>query len=204
MEYVELQYERIANLIAVAASHRESDFNNLFIEPSRNIVYIVKFSDYVKSQIHLNIVSRLFVRQFTAYKSVYDSLEGKVMDRENFELVLQYFYEDLSNFLIYNPYNIKLVVKVDVEAPWLQGVHYNFTETQRSLLDLLKCRNNFEQLLELMGDNTAFEIIDTTLGAEDLDSKIDSYTVAAILRMCNKQIVFIDGGIYADNTESFL
>lgn len=114
------------------------------------------------------------------------------------ETVLNYFYEDVSNFLIYNPYNIRLVVKLDVAMDWLPEFRCNYSDTQTQLLKLLDNVDNFDTLLQLIEHNSVYKIIDSMLGANDAASKIDSYTNAALLLQSKQHRLSVCGGIYSE------
>jgi hypothetical protein len=57
------------------------------------------FENYVKSQLHLQIVSDLYGRDIFVYKKALDYLRGKDQFLYECSLVLKYFYQDMANML---------------------------------------------------------------------------------------------------------
>lgn len=59
----------------------------------------ITFTNYVKSQLHANIVSDLFDRSILAYDGAYKYLNGDKEKVNDFKTVLRWYYTDLSNFI---------------------------------------------------------------------------------------------------------
>lgn len=111
----QLHFERLNQLLVIACWGEDStnDMISGIRVPSDE--YLITFSDYVKSQLHLNIVTQLYKRKFSEYVKAFYYLEGDSAYKEDIERVLYYFYSDMSSFLINNPNDIKLHLKVDVD-----------------------------------------------------------------------------------------
>lgn len=184
----DLQYERIAQLIALAAvdEHSAPAIQQLKIsgtiknsqgeDVQRGL--LVSFSNYVRSQIHLCIIEDLFNRNLFEYAGALKYIHGFKAYRKEACQVLRYFYQDMSKFLIKNPENIFLKVIVDVDFP-------------AESINILQVKNQFTELMSHRSDDSFFEriskfryasIIDYSGGRHDPLTKIDSYVVAAVLQ----------------------
>lgn len=188
----ELQYERIAQLIAVSAINRNDSIIDRFSVkgivdgmssdgiPEKRIL-IVKFSSYVKSQIHLCIVSDLYGRSILDYVDAAKYLNGYKAYVKSAERVLHYFYEDMSRFLINNPYNLVFQVLVDVDFP---SINVDVKTVKEEFESLLGSVDTDRLYLEMATFRYSFIIdnLDNTRSLDDARAKIDSYVVAAILK----------------------
>lgn len=189
----ELQYERIAQLIALAAISRtneevlqqfsvrgsvETFSNGMPVQEPRQLV--VRFSSYVKSQIHLCIVKDLFGRSIIDYINAARYLQGYRIYRENAEKVLRYFYEDMSRFLINNPYNIMFWIIADVD---FEVESVSVAEVRREFEQLLESSGSSELYAKISGFKYAHMVDNLSCvdSLQDARAKIDSYVVAAIL-----------------------
>lgn len=189
----DLKFERIAQLIALAAIDRNDrcvleKFSVPGSASGRSGAnqsvgcrwLIVRFSNYVKSQIHLCIVEDLFGRSIIDYINAAKYLQGYKMYRESAEKVLKYFYADMSRFLINNLYDVLFKVVVDVDFD---------TES----VNVGEVKAEFERLLEMVNSSGLYQglsefkyagIVDSLSSVESIEDakmKIDSYVVAAVL-----------------------
>lgn len=167
-----LQYERFNQLVAVAMSRTKDSVESRFVVSSRNLE--VAFSEYVKSQIHLNISAELCNLPIALYVDTLRFIDGVKGCKNSALKVLRQFYLDMSGFLIKNPDNINLHVAVDCELG-IPVINYDYPMVKEQLLGFSTSADR--GLL----DSDFVEIIDYVDNINDLNEKIDSYTVAAIL-----------------------
>lgn len=188
----DLQYERMAQLIALSAlSKHASLISQLEVRSTANDLngntvprgLLVSYSNYVKSQMHLCIVEDLFGRSLFDYAGALKYLNGFKSYRVQAEKVLRYFYTDMSAFLVNNPENIFLKIVVDLD----------FTE---DIVDVQSVKLEFKTILDSIQKPNLYQlvskfryacIIDNIDNANDALAKIDSYVVAAILAEQAKQ-----------------
>lgn len=117
----DLRYERIAQVIAVAAvGDTNRGISQYYIEPCE---LKVKFTEYVKSQVHLNIVHGLYGRTLREYVEALWFLNGRTSCQNSAMQVLRYFYSDVACFLIHNKYTIDFVLEVDTNLFKCQRVN---------------------------------------------------------------------------------
>ncbi|MEY8333109.1 hypothetical protein AALB53_08395 [Lachnospiraceae bacterium 47-T17] len=178
MEY--LPYERIAQLVTISALNKESSAMAGFIlqlkVSERQIC--IKFSDYVKSQVHLNISYSLYDRHISEYvKSLY-FIQGDEKYRSDAEKVLRYFYADMSNFLINNPVRVDMTIIVDADLG--EEVVIDPEDVEMELLKILDSANS-PDLPKLIGKFLYSDIFDSVDDLEDAKAKSASYALAAIL-----------------------
>lgn len=176
----DLRFERIAQIIAIAAvGSSDKGISKYFVQES---AVQIRFSEYVKSQVHLNIVCGLYQRSLREYVEALWFLNGKTSCEATALKVLRYFYSDLSNFLINNQKNVKLMVVVDTDFFDLEKRCYVIEELGKELL------SDFNEILsgELKVDNWRYStILDYVKDADDLRTKAESYAFAEVLRQCS-------------------
>ncbi len=188
MESVDVLYERIDHIIAISSGKFH---NTLSVEPTK--VLNIAYSDYVKSQLHLNIVTDLFNRSVIQYKKANDFLNGDVRFKKSALKVLEYFYEDIINFLKYNKYNIKLTLCVD-ESVTSKTQQCDYDEIKRGLIELSERDfKSFEGALDFLDTHTNLQkVIDYISAKDKIKQKLDSYCVIAILlnRKIGKNLIW--------------
>lgn len=172
---MELSFERIAQIIAIAAvGSKNSSISRFYLESDAEI----KFSEYVKSQVHLNVVNGLFHRQLREYVETLWFLSGKTIYEKSALNVLRYFYSDIANFLINNGEQLNLFIKIDTDYFNLERVEIDFEETT-SLL-----RSDYEKVKSGELDIAKWKyapILDHIRDADDLEKKFTSYAFAHVL-----------------------
>lgn len=182
----DLQFDRIAQIIAIAAIDGNKSISTFFVKGELRI----KFSEYVKSQVHLNVVHGLFNRSLKDYVETLYFLQGKSSNRTAALRVLQYFYDDLANFLINNGEEIYLTVEVDTDLFKLPKVEYSIKELRDELL------NGFDEVLcggkEINGWKFA-TVLDYAKNADDIKAKAGSYAIAWFLKSQNANLNVIGG-----------
>lgn len=104
-----MEYERVGHLVAVSAIQA----GHAGILDLSGMDLAVDFLDYVKSQVHLNLVASLYGRTLRQYvETLRYCMGGNPVYRNNALGVLRYFYADMASFLIRNSGNIKFTVTV--------------------------------------------------------------------------------------------
>lgn len=173
-----IQYERMDHLLVIATGGAEPIWH---IKTDK--VLQIRYSDYVKSQLHLNIVSDLFNRSSMIYKNALDYINGDNTCESSAETVLQYFYEDILNFLLNNTYNIKLEVQIDTDFSQVNEVICNYRSNYERLQNLIQQKfDTFEDSLKYLKDNYLLNnVVDYYKNTEDLLSKPDSYCAIGLL-----------------------
>lgn len=174
----DLQFERIAQIIAIAAVGGTDKGISVYFVKAGEIK--IRFSEYVKSQIHLNVVHGLYNRSLKEYVETLYFLQGRTSRRASALRVLGYFYDDLANFLINNGNDIKLSIVVDTELFDLERVTLSIDELKD---DLLK---NFDRVSDEsipIGSWEYSTILDFVEDANDVRNKASSYALAYALKM---------------------
>lgn len=177
-----LPYERIAQLVTIAAFSKNcealGDFLTQLNVSSRTIS--VKFSDYVKSQIHLNISYSLYGREISEYVKASYFIAGDRRYQKIAQTVLGYFYSDMANFLINNSSEVDLRLEVDCDLD-CETVEVDLDAIVSDLNKVL-CNINSEGLPELIKQFRYGFIFDSVEDLDDAKSKIRSYALAAVLQ----------------------
>lgn len=169
---MEMEYERLGQLVAVSAIQP----GHAGILDLPNVEIDVDYEDYVRSQVHLNLVTGLYGRTLGQYVNALRYCVGKEPGcRDNALEVLRYFYSDMAYFLIKNSNNIKFsaTVKTSLDIP---DIYYDYQKVQSDLLEVAE--NVTVETLRQYQFSWVFDYVDSM---EDLKTKIDSYTMAVIL-----------------------
>lgn len=174
----DLKFERIAQLIAIGAVERGSTPLSLLSIKEQTLR--VRFSDYVKSQIHLNIVQDFYGRGINEYVEALLFLNGDPEYRSSVENVLRYFYLDMSKFLINNSENVTLVIIIDTDLLHLPEKSINLEQIKADFLDVLAAISGGGEADVLRKFKYSF-IFDDVMDADDAAMKADSYALAAVL-----------------------
>ena len=167
-----MEYERLGQLVAVSAIQT----GHAGILDLPNVEIDVDYEDYVRSQVHLNLVTGLYGRTLGQYVNALRYCAGKEPGcRDNALEVLRYFYSDMAYFLIKNSNNIKFsaTVKTSLDIP---DIYYDYQKVQSDLLEVAE--NVTVETLRQYQFSWVFDYVDSM---EDLKTKIDSYTMAVIL-----------------------
>ena len=73
----------------------------------------INFIEYVKSQLHNNVVTDFFNRNIFAYLNAYKFLKGEIFLEDEALKVMHYFYKDIANFLIKNPADMNVYITIN-------------------------------------------------------------------------------------------
>ena len=133
---MKLTYDRVLQLLLVAYSSGDVCGNRIAIQEPR---LTLKYSDYVKSQLHLPVISGFYEpweRSIFQYANALDYLEGDKEKREDALIVARYYYEDMANFLLKNRSEVHLAT--DLSELGLANVHEDFSALKSDLLKIIK------------------------------------------------------------------
>ena len=183
MNHDVVDFTKINNFIAVAAFGAWIGDQVQVHSTSLQITY----SDYVKSQIYDNLVTHLFGRDAMLYFEAGKYLQGYLEHKDKAQQVLQFFYEDMTNFLLNNRYDVRIHLVVDVDLGLKEKVFF-FGEEKRKLEELLSLDNQ-EELRKRLNTDPIACVIDDVLNKEDTIKKVNSYTLAGILRQLDSATV---------------
>lgn len=189
MEKTEILYERVGHLITVAASECPAvDFPDLIID-DENVIFSVSFSNYVKSQIHLNIVSGLFGRKIQKYKYALDFLNGKQEFSKTILDVLHYFYVDMLGFLKNNKKNINLEINVDSVPQYVHDVSFpKVVSDFNTFLSNLQ-NKDFDDTVKVLEESTMCELIDYVDSLQELENDTNRmHTMAYLLELLKAEV----------------
>lgn len=197
-----LKFDKINNLIVVSAKGDDPVYREKFTvtEPSLS----VSFVEYVKSQLHMNIVTDFFARNIFSYLNAYRFLKGENVLGDEALKVLHYFYEDLANFLIKNPLNVKL--RITINQPDSNGKlqfslgdiqeWQDFSQVHDFLVSLTTAKTDSE-LFEIIQKSEYSFILDYVLSLDDIRNKMDSWVLATSI------LSYLDKGITIENLIEF-
>lgn len=120
---VKVGYDRMLGILVI--SHAKLRTLKKGIAISAGTELEISYYDYVKSQMYLNTVSVFYKnnqRNIFDYSDAYEYLHDKIPEkRDKALLVLTYFYQDMADFLIYNPSSVKLTLKIDSDGKQKAG-----------------------------------------------------------------------------------
>lgn len=178
-----LKFERLSHLVAISAL----DTTDLCLPSidSEGTIFCVSFTDYVKSQLHLNFISTLFDRDLGIYKRALDFLNGDTQYLGDAKCALRYFYTDISRFLINNKNNVVTRISVDADLIDTAEQRYDLEDVKSELLGFLAKVDMipFTDLVHEVSDFKYATIFDDALSVEDIIDKIDSYCLAVVLKI---------------------
>lgn len=193
---MEMEYERIGHLVAISAV--QPGYAGI---PGLSCKELeVAFADYVKSQVHLNLVTGLYGRTLRQYVNALRYCnDGEAAYLYSALEVLRYFYSDMASFLIKNSNNIKFSVTAG-SCLGIPDVYYDYGEIQSGLLAVAE--NATIDSLRRYQFSWVFDYVNSK---EDLKTKIDSYTMAVILLHESKaeelHRVIVKGGYDGNHSE---
>lgn len=202
-----LKFEKMNQLIVISAKGDNSIYQEKFKVKANNLT--INFIEYVKSQLHSNVVTDFFGRNIFVYLNTYKFLKGEIFLEDEAIKVLNYFYEDIANFLIKNPLNMKLCVTLNPEGEtdlkFLLGnisEYKDFSQVKNFLESLLNAKTDLELFQIIQSSEYSF-ILDYVLSMDDIKNKINSWILATAILSYLAQGVTIDnliefhGGNYA-------
>ena len=192
MEQVKIGYQRVGHLIAVGIIP-EQDIETLSVIPNKNTEYVLTFSDYIKSQIHLNLIPLIKVsglkpsfgnRDILDYQKSLEYYKHGIVDKKALSTVLSYFYEDVFYFLVRNCEDITLRLVIDCNPSLfpLDSVIEGVTESIDSFANFVDKDVDFDTILEVVRNNRFSYILDHIVNTDDLHNKKQSLATAILCR----------------------
>lgn len=177
----DLGYERMAHVLTIATLDPEDvnaqDFKlNPKQTTDRDIT--IRFSNYVKSQIHCYIGEIIGKKSFLTYVNAYHYLNGEKQYYNDAIELLHCYYIDMATFLLHSSINIQLtlVVDIDLDDVW----EANIMETKKSIAELFAYSKSPDSNFKKYLDNSKYAwLLDFVSSAEEGEQKLDNYTVAA-------------------------
>lgn len=195
-----LKFNKVNQLLVIAAKGDDPVYQEKFQVKDDNLC--ISFIEYVKSQLHINVVTDFFGRNIFAYLNTYKFLRGENILGDEALKVLQYFYEDIAYFLIKNPINLNLSVSINefrddetsnfnMEATSksdskLSDLMFSlgdiseweyFSQVETFLKSLLETQNDYE-LFSIIQESEYSFILDYVLSLDDIRRKLNSYVLA--------------------------
>ena len=185
---IPIRYERMNHILAMGAPEIGRQFD-IQIQDTM----IVVFSEYVKSQLHMNILELLNLkRDIFDYKKAYDYLVlGELRYRQECQKVLNFFYEYITAFLVHSRNNFKIEVKDDSGLYERRKRNIEYKEVRAQIEQLASLQGlDFEKALLFVKENKKLvSILDYVTAKEELQKKLDSYTAVAIMRERDRNLV---------------
>lgn len=178
MEKSVIGFERVDHLISIASGKITPD---LFI--TTDDILVVRYSDYVKSQLHLNMTSQLFERSSMLYKAAYDFIEGDYSLEGEAEKVLELFYHDMINFLLHNEANVKIECVTDINFTHKYVRYYNYTRQYEHLQQLCsKHFESFDDASKYVQENKSISyVLDYMQNVQDIERRLDSFCAISLI-----------------------
>ena len=177
---IDLKFDTVAQLVAVSSISNQSQ-SELISKYSVNVEgnpLMVKFSEYVKSQVHLNIVHGLYNRSLSEYAETLAFLRGSTSKRAVAEKVLRYYYADLANFLINNSTPVYLLTDVDTPNFNYECIEYNVEQLTAQML------TEFDQAVaqqSLASDWSFMEVYEHARDVSDFRYKATNFAFGSVL-----------------------
>lgn len=192
MEQVKIGYQRVGHLIAVGIIP-EQDIETLSVIPDEDTEYVLSFSDYVKSQIHLNLIPLIKVsglkpsfgnRDILDYKKSLEYYKHGIVDKKALSTVLSYFYEDMFYFLVRNSKDVVLHLELDCNPSLfsLDNSIEGIAESIDSFASFVDQDADFDTILEVVRNNKFSYILDHIVDTDDLHNKKQSLMAAIVCK----------------------
>ena len=155
-----IRYERMGQLISIAASKQNRLHLDDLMLDNQDTTFTVSFTDYIKSQIHLNLVTGLYDRDIFDYKFALDYINGKSFDKEPVRRVQRYYYQDMLNFLANNKYDCDLNVLTDIEGFNNTDIIPSDVSSEFSTFIDSISKGTFDERYQIIKDSKFAELID--------------------------------------------
>lgn len=186
-----LKFERLNQIITISSVRIDNRILDRLLVT--DALYI-RFSDYVKSQLHLNLVSDLYHRDVGDYFDAYQYLTGNTAYLKECLRVVRYFYHDMAHFLINNRDVVEIELVVD--APNIESLNLKEGSmvAQQALQEIIDSVDSDNLIKIIEGSEYSF-LLDYVEGIDDLKVKLSSYSVAAFI------LKSLSGGVYENNSQ---
>lgn len=180
---IALKYERLSHFLAIAATEpNDANLSDLRLNQSEVLDkhISISFSDYVKSQLHYYMSTKLCKKSFIKYIHVYKYFDGDISYKNEMLELLRCYYQDIATFLLHSDVDlhITLVVDVDIDDVWTADLG----KTRRSISELLQYSQQADENFKEYLDSSKYAwILDFIENPDDGESKINNYSLAASL-----------------------
>lgn len=176
---VDLCYERLSHLIALATLDPNDNAAKAFLlkedlVTDRDIT--VRFSNYVKSQLHCYISEAISKKSFFKYINAYNYINGDMQYYNDAMELLRCFYTDMATFLLHSnlDLHVTLIVDIRLDSVWKADTK----KTKDSLIELYN-HSKSESFKEYLDTSRYSWLIDCIDSIDDVVNRIDNYTMAA-------------------------
>ena len=68
---------------------------------------LVKFIEYLKSQVHYNIITIIHDRNILEYNNAYNYVKGRISNPEDYKKVIRYYYSDVADIILKSNVELK-------------------------------------------------------------------------------------------------
>lgn len=193
-----LRFEKMNQILIVSSSNNRKILEKFCVHEKE---LYVNFFEYVRSQLHVNIVSDLMDRDILDYLETYRFLCHETFSIRSVITCLRYFYLDMANFLINNPANIKIILNINENennTRELQNVtsFKNFDEIETFFRKLIDC-SDFDRIYQIVDDSKYSFIIDKVLAVDNIKNKFDNYVIATAI------LYFLENEFSETNIKNF-
>lgn len=186
-----LKFERLNQIITISSVRIDNRILDRLLVTDE--LYI-QFSDYVKSQLHLNLVSDLYHRDVGEYFNAYQYLIGDESHIKDCLRVVRYFYHDIAHFLINNLDSVEIELVID--APGITSLDLKEGSlVARQELQRIMNSVDSDNLIETIEKSDYAFLLDYVEDFDDLKVKLSSYSVAAFI------LKSLSGGAYEDRSQ---
>ena len=176
-----LSYERMLHLLAIASIEiGDSCLDYLQLKESevtdRDIS--IKFSDYVKSQIHYYMINKVNNKSFFKFVNAFYYLNGNIKYRNDALELVRCFYQDITTFLLHSSLDlhISLTIDIDIRDTWEADVSQ--VKSEISEMFQLSDKYTSEQFKEYLDSSKYSWILDYVDSIEKGKQRIDNYALA--------------------------
>lgn len=142
MDITDLKYNRILNLLFVSKI-KQAEIRNAIGVSKQN--FRINLIDYVKSQLHLNVITRFYPERniFDYYKALVFLEKGEIEYKKYTEKMVRYFYEDMGLFALNNVAPVMIDLIIDPKL-----------ELEEEVVDYKEVYDKVRHLMEISMDST--------------------------------------------------
>lgn len=176
---VDLCYERLSHLIALATLDPNDSVSKAFLlqedlVTDRDIT--IRFSNYVKSQLHCYISEAISKKSFFKYINAYNYMNGDTQYYNDAMELLRCFYTDMATFLLHSnlDLHVTLIADINLDSVWKADTN----KTKNEMLDLYN-HSKLPAFKEYLDTFKYPWIIDCIDSIDDVINRIDNYAMAA-------------------------
>lgn len=166
---MEIPFYNFNHILLIASQNRFTPDGKVHIKSFsiHESEVVLRFSEYVKSQVHCNVSEKLFNRDMDMYIKLYRG------DTSCQDEVRQYFLEDAKNFLLCNDSNINLTLIYDYDGNINLVDSSEVEKVKEQMRQILDGTNSNEKMLVWLCHNC--------VDMNDVGEKLDNYATAYFL-----------------------